>query len=217
MELMKGGMKDHAHAETLISPIDGRIQGFWDPIPVSPDTPETTTEFAGDDEEVNYPADAFGASLSGDFNFDLARPRFTLGFKVCAVTSRLSIFLLRFLPDSYRFKVRDRFSAYMTSRFRPCVGRSKIKRVIKLRLFKTADVFVGANRRTECKVFVVAFGQFVRIVSTFNLATSRSYFEDYTYIFGAEEGLFCDFGPYEAADKSLNVCRFSKRVLRLLR
>ncbi|KAF2531339.1 hypothetical protein F2Q70_00030453 [Brassica cretica] len=64
MELMKGGMKDHAHAETLISPIDGRIQGFWDPIPVSPDTVETTTEFAGDDEEVNYPADAFGASLS---------------------------------------------------------------------------------------------------------------------------------------------------------
>ena len=28
MELMKGGMKDHAHAETLISPIDGKIQGF---------------------------------------------------------------------------------------------------------------------------------------------------------------------------------------------
>ncbi|KAF2600373.1 hypothetical protein F2Q68_00010924 [Brassica cretica] len=72
---------DHAHAETLISPIDGKIQGFWDPIPVSPDTVETTTDFAGDDEEVNYPADAFGASLSGNFNFDLARPRFTLGFK----------------------------------------------------------------------------------------------------------------------------------------
>ena len=71
MELMKGGMKDHAHAETLISPIDGRIQGFWDPIPVSPDTAETTTVFAGDDEEVNYPADAFGASLSRNFNFDL--------------------------------------------------------------------------------------------------------------------------------------------------
>ena len=28
MELMKGGMKDHAHAEALIPPIDGRIQGF---------------------------------------------------------------------------------------------------------------------------------------------------------------------------------------------
>uniref|UniRef100_A0A0D3D8W5 Uncharacterized protein n=1 Tax=Brassica oleracea var. oleracea TaxID=109376 RepID=A0A0D3D8W5_BRAOL len=34
---------------------------------------------------------------------------------------------------------------------------------------------------------------------------------------GDFQGLFCDFGPYEAADKSLNVCRFSKRVLRLLR
>ena len=76
--------------------------------------------------------------------------------------------------------------------------------MIKLRLFKTADVFVGANRRTGCKVFVVTFGQFVRIVSTFNLATSRSYFEDYTYIFGAEEGLFCDFGPYEAAEAQVS-------------
>ncbi|KAF3607007.1 hypothetical protein DY000_02049152 [Brassica cretica] len=114
MAIMTGGMKDHAHAEALIAPIDGRIQGFWDPIPVSPDTVEVTTEFGGDDEEVDRPADAFGASLSGNFYYDLARPRFTLGFKVCAVTSRLSIFLLRFLPDSYRFKVRDRFSAYTT-------------------------------------------------------------------------------------------------------
>ncbi|WZZ65298.1 LOW QUALITY PROTEIN: hypothetical protein YC2023_076668 [Brassica napus] len=32
----------------------------------------------------------------------------------CALTGRLSFFLLRFLPDSYRFKVRDRFSAYTT-------------------------------------------------------------------------------------------------------
>ncbi|CAN7105807.1 unnamed protein product [Brassica rapa subsp. narinosa] len=37
-----------------------------------------------------------------------------LSVKVCAVTSRLSFFLLRFLPDSLRFKVRDMFSAYMT-------------------------------------------------------------------------------------------------------
>uniref|UniRef100_A0A0D2ZWS1 Uncharacterized protein n=1 Tax=Brassica oleracea var. oleracea TaxID=109376 RepID=A0A0D2ZWS1_BRAOL len=71
MELMKGGMKDHAHAETIISLIDRKIQGFRDPFPVSPDTVETTTDFAGDDEEVNYPADAFGASLSENFNFDL--------------------------------------------------------------------------------------------------------------------------------------------------
>ncbi|KAF3574397.1 hypothetical protein F2Q69_00059796 [Brassica cretica] len=68
---MKGGMNDHAHAEALISPIDGRIQGFWDPIPVSPDTEEVATEAAGFDEEVDCPADAFGASMSQGFNFDL--------------------------------------------------------------------------------------------------------------------------------------------------
>ncbi|KAF2535782.1 hypothetical protein F2Q68_00020996 [Brassica cretica] len=71
MRDMKDGMKDHAHAEALIPLIDERIHGFWDPIPVSPDTLEVTTEVAGDDEEVNYPADAFRASLSGNFNFDL--------------------------------------------------------------------------------------------------------------------------------------------------
>ncbi|KAF3603331.1 hypothetical protein F2Q69_00035036 [Brassica cretica] len=71
METMEGGMNDYAHAEALISPIDVRIQGFWDPIQVSPDMEEVTTEVAGDDEEVDCPADAFGASMSGDFNFDL--------------------------------------------------------------------------------------------------------------------------------------------------
>ncbi|KAF2563455.1 hypothetical protein F2Q70_00018347 [Brassica cretica] len=70
MELMEGGMKDHARVEALIPPIDGRIQGFWDPIPVSPDTVETTTEFPGDRGEVDRPADAFGASLSGNFDFE---------------------------------------------------------------------------------------------------------------------------------------------------
>uniref|UniRef100_A0A0D3DKV3 Uncharacterized protein n=1 Tax=Brassica oleracea var. oleracea TaxID=109376 RepID=A0A0D3DKV3_BRAOL len=71
MRDMKDGMKDHSHAEALIPPIDGRIQGFWGPIPVSPDTEEVATEVGGDDEEVNYPADAFRASLSRNFNFDL--------------------------------------------------------------------------------------------------------------------------------------------------
>uniref|UniRef100_A0A0D3BHS2 Uncharacterized protein n=1 Tax=Brassica oleracea var. oleracea TaxID=109376 RepID=A0A0D3BHS2_BRAOL len=70
MELMKGGMKDHARAEAIIPPIDGRIQGFWDPIPISPDTVETTTEFSGDCEEVDHPAAAFGASFSGNFYFE---------------------------------------------------------------------------------------------------------------------------------------------------
>ena len=74
----------------------------------------------------------------------------------------------------------------------------------------------GPIDERSVRFVVVAFGQFVRIISIFNLATSRSYFEDYTYIFGAEVRLFCDFGPYEAAGKSINVCRFSRRVLRLL-
>uniref|UniRef100_A0A0D3AT67 Uncharacterized protein n=1 Tax=Brassica oleracea var. oleracea TaxID=109376 RepID=A0A0D3AT67_BRAOL len=52
-------------------PIDGRIQRFWDPIPVSSDTEEVTTEVSGYDEEMDYPADAFGVSMSGDYNFDL--------------------------------------------------------------------------------------------------------------------------------------------------
>ncbi|KAG5384083.1 hypothetical protein IGI04_035553 [Brassica rapa subsp. trilocularis] len=98
-----------------------------------------------------------------------------LSVKVCAVTSRLSFFLLRFLPDSYRFKVCDRFSTYMT-----CM----IKRVIELRLVKTACVFVGANRRTGCKVFG---GHVWTIYDNFTI-----------------------FGPNEAAYKSLNV---SRRVL----
>uniref|UniRef100_A0A0D3BJ44 Uncharacterized protein n=1 Tax=Brassica oleracea var. oleracea TaxID=109376 RepID=A0A0D3BJ44_BRAOL len=71
MGTMKGGMNDHAHAEALIPPIDRRIQRFWDPIPVSLDTEEVATEVSGDDEELNYPADAFESSLSGNFNFDL--------------------------------------------------------------------------------------------------------------------------------------------------
>ena len=35
-------------------------------------------------------------------------------FKDCAVTNLLSFFLSRFLPDSYRCKVREKFSAYTT-------------------------------------------------------------------------------------------------------
>ncbi|KAG5410684.1 hypothetical protein IGI04_007003 [Brassica rapa subsp. trilocularis] len=71
MSLMKSGMSDRAHAEALIPPIDERIQGFWDSIPVSPDTEEVPIDFHGGGEEVDRPADAFGASLSGDFDFGL--------------------------------------------------------------------------------------------------------------------------------------------------
>ncbi|KAG5385389.1 hypothetical protein IGI04_036859 [Brassica rapa subsp. trilocularis] len=71
MSLMKSGMSDRAHAEALIPPIDERIQGFWDSIPVSPDTEEVPIDFHDGGEEVDRPADAFGASLSGDFDFGL--------------------------------------------------------------------------------------------------------------------------------------------------
>ncbi|KAF2577839.1 hypothetical protein F2Q70_00011305 [Brassica cretica] len=71
MATMKDGIDDHAHAEALIPPIYKRILGFWDPILVSPDTEEVATEVSGDDEEVDYYGDAFGASMSGNFNFDM--------------------------------------------------------------------------------------------------------------------------------------------------
>uniref|UniRef100_A0A0D3CGG5 Uncharacterized protein n=1 Tax=Brassica oleracea var. oleracea TaxID=109376 RepID=A0A0D3CGG5_BRAOL len=72
--------------------------------------------------------------------------------------TRASQFQVDIFPETI-FKptgsARPKFRIFFVARFRPCVGRSKIKRVIKLRLFKTADVLVGANRRTGCKVFVV--------------------------------------------------------------
>ncbi|WZZ27202.1 hypothetical protein YC2023_010603 [Brassica napus] len=71
MSLMKSGMNGCAHAEALIPSIDERIQGFWDSIPVSSDTEEVSTGFPDDGEEVDHPADAFGASLSEDFDFGL--------------------------------------------------------------------------------------------------------------------------------------------------
>uniref|UniRef100_A0A0D3ASM2 Uncharacterized protein n=1 Tax=Brassica oleracea var. oleracea TaxID=109376 RepID=A0A0D3ASM2_BRAOL len=71
MSLMNSGINECAHAEALIPSIDERIQGFWDSIPVSPDTEEVSTGFSDDDEEVDRPADAFSASLSGDFDFRL--------------------------------------------------------------------------------------------------------------------------------------------------
>ena len=57
--------------------------------------------------------------------------------------------------------------------------------MIRLRLFKTAGVFVGANRRTECKYLLEFYGRVRTVVcrvSDFNLAKSRCYFEDYTYV-----------------------------------
>ena len=62
--------------------------------------------------------------------------------------------------------------------------------MIGLHLFKTAGVFVGANQRTGCKYLSGFYGRVRTVVcrvSNFNLATSRSCFEYYTFILGAEE------------------------------
>ena len=60
--------------------------------------------------------------------------------------------------------------------FYPCVGCLRI-RMITVRLFKMADVFVGANRRAWCKYslkFYCRVWTIVRIVSILTLATSLS-------------------------------------------
>lgn len=82
MVTMASGMDDHAHAEGLISLIEWRIQGFWDPIPISPDTVEVETEVASDDEEVNWPASKFGVSMSGNFGYDLGEVRLAFDGKM---------------------------------------------------------------------------------------------------------------------------------------
>ena len=62
--------------------------------------------------------------------------------------------------------------------------------MIRLRLFKTAGVFVGANRRVGCKYslrFLWSRSYSCLQSFEFNLATSRCCFEDYTYVLGVEE------------------------------
>ncbi|KAF2533147.1 hypothetical protein F2Q70_00029058 [Brassica cretica] len=133
MSLMKSGMNEHAHAETLIPSIDGKIQGFWDSIPVSPATEEVVTGFPDGGEEVYRPEDAFGALLSGQFYFGPCRGGVIF-------EKEISCFEM--------FETNAMGSGQDIARFGPCVGRLKIKKVIELRLFKMADVFLGANRRT---------------------------------------------------------------------
>ena len=79
--------------------------------------------------------------------------------------------------------------------------------MIRVRLFKTADVFVGANRRAGCKYtlkFYCRVWTVVRIVSILTLATSRCYFENYTFVLSSERfANILRFGPDTAVDKNL--------------
>uniref|UniRef100_A0A0D3CU62 Uncharacterized protein n=1 Tax=Brassica oleracea var. oleracea TaxID=109376 RepID=A0A0D3CU62_BRAOL len=68
--LMKSGMNERAHAEALFPPIDERIQGFWDSIPVSPYTEEVSTGFPDDGEEVDRPADTYVLRCPGTLTLD---------------------------------------------------------------------------------------------------------------------------------------------------
>ena len=76
-----------------------------------------------------------------------------------------------------------------------------------VRSFKTADVFVGANRRAGCKYSFESLWcvwTVVRIVLILTFGTSRCYFEDYTYVFSSERfPNVLRFGRDTAVDKNL--------------
>ncbi|KAG5384422.1 hypothetical protein IGI04_035892 [Brassica rapa subsp. trilocularis] len=149
-----------AHRSCFSSSIDNAMEAFFEDTSLSAVyvTGRSSGRGSLDAEEDGEPTVEDPISCLEMFEtiaLGLGQDLGLLSVKVCAVTSRLSFFLLRFLPDSFRFKVRDRFSAYMTCMraFVLVLDVLKIKRVIELRLFKTASVFVGANRRTGCKMF----------------------------------------------------------------
>ena len=81
-----------------------------------------------------------------------------------------------------------KFQIFYIARFYPCVGYLRI-RMIRVHLFKMADVFVGASRRAGCKYslkFYCRVWTVIRIVSILTLATSRCYFEDYAFVLSSE-------------------------------
>lgn len=59
-----------AHAESMVPPIEGRTKRLWNIITVSADTKEAGIDVAGEDGEVDQPANTFRASMSGNFELD---------------------------------------------------------------------------------------------------------------------------------------------------
>ncbi|KAF3498159.1 hypothetical protein DY000_02053976 [Brassica cretica] len=68
---MSGLMDGCAQAESMVPPIEGRIQELWEPIEVSEDTTEAGADAADESGEVDQPADSFGVSMSGYLDLDL--------------------------------------------------------------------------------------------------------------------------------------------------
>ncbi|KAF3519938.1 hypothetical protein DY000_02060399 [Brassica cretica] len=68
---MSGLVDGCAQAESMVPPIEGRIQELWEPIEVSEDTTEAGANAADEGGEADQPADSFGASISGYLDLDL--------------------------------------------------------------------------------------------------------------------------------------------------
>ncbi|KAF3603651.1 hypothetical protein F2Q69_00036403 [Brassica cretica] len=61
---ISGLMDGCAQTESMVPPIEGRIQELWEPIEVSEDTTEAGVDAADEGGEVDQPADSFGVSMS---------------------------------------------------------------------------------------------------------------------------------------------------------
>ncbi|KAF2608009.1 hypothetical protein F2Q68_00043988 [Brassica cretica] len=68
---MSGLMDGCAQAESMVTPIKGRIREPSEPIEVSEDTTKVGADAADESGEVDQPADSFGASISGYLDLDL--------------------------------------------------------------------------------------------------------------------------------------------------
>uniref|UniRef100_A0A0D3A9X1 Uncharacterized protein n=1 Tax=Brassica oleracea var. oleracea TaxID=109376 RepID=A0A0D3A9X1_BRAOL len=68
---MSGLMDGCAQTESMVPPIEGRIQELWEPIEVSDATTEAGADAADEGGEVDQPADSFGVSMSEDLDLDL--------------------------------------------------------------------------------------------------------------------------------------------------
>ncbi|KAF8085098.1 hypothetical protein N665_0681s0021 [Sinapis alba] len=70
MDMMTSYMGEYVGADAMVSSLEEKVLGCWDPIPVFPDTEETVNGVANEGVEVNQSFDTFGRSMSGNFELD---------------------------------------------------------------------------------------------------------------------------------------------------